>query len=175
MTARDVQTRTCARQSPQMESILAHLVVADGEIEVSSLVGEQVRQGKKPSVAKASVSRTLRRMWQRGLVELNGTAGWRSASATQVRQADEERLARAEEDPEEFYAGYLDWLSGISALRGVQVKPRFHSADALLTEKRRQVADFPRIRVVRVALTDVGREAVNSLAGARVNRELAVR
>lgn len=73
---------------PEHQTILDALRENNGYLTVASLVKERVRKrGHSESVARSSISRTLQRMWRRGLVELSDGR----ETATQNQEAEPAR------------------------------------------------------------------------------------
>lgn len=91
--------------SPLMVHVLAQCQAAEPEtrIPVSVLVKAQTSRGVSASVAKAVISRTLRRLWARGLVELYAWPGRHTATA--IRAGELARLRECEADPSAYVAG----------------------------------------------------------------------
>ena len=118
---------------------------------------------------RASVSRTLHRLWRSGLVELENTEGH---TLTERLAALDAELAEHEANPEAEYEEALEAVS-----RGVPVFLARGSADGLLENHRREVAREKRhLRRTAAVLTPQGQElltvdvkAVNNTEGI-VNR-----
>ncbi len=127
--------------------------VAAAGVRVRDLVSLEVRAGRSQAVARASLSRTLRRLWRVGLVELHGRFGSLSAKQREAR----ERMFRFEADPQSGYEGYRAWA------RAIGICDCYGSAEAFLAAKRAQANALPRLWVVRVAATTLGRELVEGL------------
>jgi hypothetical protein len=92
---------------PMRDILLAALEAPDGVVRVQRLVARRVAGGRSRSVARASLSRTLRRLWRAGLVELFNTrwAAERDAMSRMVEEA-RARAERVRKDPVGDYAGY---------------------------------------------------------------------
>lgn len=129
------------------------IAAATAGVLVRDLVSLQVRAGRSQAVARASLSRTLRRLWRAGLVELYGRSGSLSAKQQEAR----ERLVRFEADPLGSYQSYRAWA------RAARIADGYGSPEAFLVAKRRQVKTAPRLRVVRVTVTTLGRDFVGRL------------
>jgi hypothetical protein len=114
-------------------------------------VAEIVRAVRVPGstlqVTRASVSRTLRRLWRDGLVDL--FAGWRSMSDARAEGAA--RLAEKEADPEQAYRDYCELMENIG------LSDSCGSAEAYIAFQRRRLTR-PDMRVTTVQITDAGRE-----------------
>jgi hypothetical protein len=128
--------------------VLEALATADGPLPVAAVLTHIRRPDVSAPVARASLSRTLRRLWAAGLVELvtghatrptltEEAAYWRSAYAT------------AQASPDAAYRDYCRRYGD------------HHGSAAGLLEALRAQAACPVARVRRVALTPTGREAVN--------------
>jgi len=142
--------------SARADEVLRLAAAADiGGVLVRDLVRLQVRPGRSPAVTRASLSRTLRRLWRAGLVELHD----RLDSLSTKRQMARERLQRFEADPVGSYQGYRSWAA---QLRRADA---YGSAEAFLAAKRVQASAVPHLRVVRVTATPRGRELVGRLEG----------
>ena len=135
--------------------ILRVIDVAAAGVLVRDLVSLRVRAGRSQAVARASLSRTLRRLWLAGFVELHSR--WGSFSAKQ--QEARERLVRFEADPLGSYQDYRSWA------KTVGMADRYGSAEAFLAAKRTQANAMPNLRVVVVTATPRGRELVGQLVG----------
>lgn len=83
--------------SVAMADVLRACLQAGGSASVAQLVR---RSGRSVRVARASLSRTLRRLWLRGLVELEDDWGH---PLTQGIASIEQDLARHERDPDEAF------------------------------------------------------------------------
>ncbi len=138
------------RLNARAEEILRVIDVAGTGVLVRDLVRVQVRAGRSQAVVRASLSRTLRRLWRMGLVELHD--GWSSFSAKQ--QEARARLVRFEADPLGNYQGYRSWTTRVGKA------DTYGSAEAFLSAKRTQANAAPRLRVVRVTATLRGRDLV---------------
>src|SRR5262247_427659 len=70
------------RVSAAMRDVLrACSASRDGIVRVADLVDARVEQGATLTVARASLSRTLRRLWRAGLIELASVSPWRAPDA----------------------------------------------------------------------------------------------
>ena len=118
---------------------------------VRDLVRLHVLAGRQQAVARASLSRTLRRLWRAGLVGLHDSRHDLSAKQQEAR----ERLARFEADPQSSYQGYRAWAIGIG------MADVYGSAEAFLAAKRAQANAMPNLRIVRVTATTRGRASVS--------------
>lgn len=141
------------RLNASAEEILRLTAVAAAGILVRDLVRLQVRAGRSQAVARASLSRTLRRLWRAGLVELHDR--WSSLSAKQQEARD--RLVRFEGDPRGSYEDYKSWA------RRIGTADRYGSAEAFLAAKRTQANAMPNLRAVVVTATTRGRELIGRL------------
>lgn len=146
---REVNQRLNARA----EEILRVITVAAPGAHVRDLVRLQVRSGRSQAVARASLSRTLRRFWLAGLVELHDRRGSLSAKQQEAR----DRLVRFEGDPRGSYEDYRSWAKKVGRA------DRYGSAEAFLAAQRMQAKAVPNLRVVRVTATTRGRDLVGSL------------
>lgn len=156
--------------------ILEACAAADGGVSIRALVGQHMRAGHAGPVARASLSRSLRRLWRRGLVELYGTKMYRGyilspdewgRDDTLTRRADaaRRRLADAEANPQT----YFDHVSGLLGPDNPHADPA-----ALVAFHRARVARGPQGGYLRwVLLTDAGRAAVNSMGKCEVNQTQA--
>jgi hypothetical protein len=77
---------------------------ANGQLPIPAVLRAVHRAGTRPAVARASLSRTLRRLWRAGLVELVDEAGRTLTGEVHQRQRWA-ALARAE--PEAAYQAYV--------------------------------------------------------------------
>jgi hypothetical protein len=159
------------RLSPAMREILTSCASAGGAVLCSELVAQRVRRGDAQSVVRASLSRTLRRLWRLGLVELSD--GFRTA--TGGRDQALEQLQRVRRDPAGAYAAYQRRIGRLAAFtaarRGRAIPPvrdPYGSPESFLDAAERETHRFPRLRVLRVALTAAG--VANSRDVATVNR-----
>ena len=152
------------RVSVQGRSVLEALVESEEGLqspnELTQLI---VRGGASLSVARASLSRTLRRLWSAGLVELESTRG---KTFSELRQDSKDRAERARRDPAGFYQGYCKWVSTVGG------RPIVASADEWLALKQRQARRPPTGRVRVVILTEAGRDAVNCPGAVTINRTM---
>jgi hypothetical protein len=121
-----------------------------------SLIGDVLGRVRPPStsvsVARASLSRTLRRLWAAGLVELftgHATRPTLTEQATYKRRA----YATVQASPETAYQAYRRQLA-------TPADDLYRSAAAYV-DAFRVDAERPSARVRRVALTPKGRATVN--------------
>ncbi len=142
------------RLNPCAGELVRLIATATAGVPVRDLVSLHVRAGRSQAVARASLSRALRRLWRAGLVELHDR--WSSLSAKQ--QEARERLARFEADPLGSYQSYRSWA------RAARIGDAYGSADAFLAAKRTQANAMPTLRVVAVTATTRGHELVAPLA-----------
>lgn len=104
----------------------------------------------RPAVARASVSRTLRRLWCHGWIELASVSGW---SLTAKHADADAELQAAERDPEGTYAtakaygGLFLWQS---------------PAEYLAYLRRRATQRVHRQRMAYAQITSAGRERLTS-------------
>ena len=121
---------------------------------VREIVTAARRAGRSLPVARASVSRALRRLWLRGAVELHDRrcvgAG---RTMSERRQRAREIVAAAQANPEQFYKGALRFYA---LIRKHNYDP-WGSADACVAAKERQAEELPKLRTVRVTVTPSGR------------------
>lgn len=129
------------------------IAAATAGVLVRDLVSLQVQAGRSAAVARASLSRALRRLWRAGLVELHDRRGSLSAKQQEAR----ERLVRLEGDPRGSYEDYGAWA------KKVGMADRYGSAEAFLAAKRTQANAMPHLRVVVVTATTRGRDLVGRL------------
>ena len=97
----------------RVSQLMANILVV---VAARSVAGASVREivalaapeGQARSVARASVSRTLRRLWRRGAVELHDSR-WAGAGRTMsgLQHRAHAIALEAEADPEAFYNGAL--------------------------------------------------------------------
>jgi hypothetical protein len=161
-----------ARISARMREILEVFGPFD-RVSIKKLIQKRVAAGERPAVVKASVSRTLRRLWRLGLVELHEmTSGYRFC-ATARRLNSQRIFETVRDDPQAAYRQYTQESSALAAMVGVRFKDHHGSAEAFLAAKERAFNEYPRMRVRYVELTAQGERAVNFHAGTRVNRKNA--
>jgi DNA-binding MarR family transcriptional regulator len=124
----------------------------DGQLTVGEVLRHVRRRHTSLPVARASLSRTLRRLWTAGFVELWTRPADRTRLTTEVAewraQYEQERA-----DPEAAYAAYCRQVATAAET--------FGSALAYLEAVRAQ-ALRPRVRVRRIALLPPGRATVNT-------------
>ena len=155
-----------ARISVQGQAVLTALAETRVGLSVAALSRCVGRPGTWPSVTRASLSRTLRRLWSAEFVELQTG----SKTFTELQHQNADRAARIVRDPEAEYEGYLKWIAGLNALMGGGARPSYGSTDALRRAAEGRTQKPPRGRVRTVSITKVGLAAVNTPAGATVNR-----
>lgn len=132
-----------------------------GGLELADLRGALYRPGRTSGVAKASLSRTLRRLWLAGLVELYDRP-WAGpdAALSRCHWEAQRRLAHAEADPDQFYQ---DFRANFAAF------DRYGSAAAFLEHKRAQAKQPHRGFYVRyVQITEPGRSRLTSACTAQL-------
>lgn len=127
-----------------------------GQCSITELVRRLKRPGTSLTVTRASLSRTLRRLWRAGLVEL---VGWGRTTMTEAHQVELARLAKLEADPVAAYGRYQDFVQSYDMQDG------YGSVAAYMAEQRRR-AHRPDLRVKTVQITAAGRAVVNNRAGA---------
>ena len=123
-------------------------------VPVRRLVDKRVREGASVGVARASISRTLHRLFKRGLVDLQNNYG----NSFTERLADRDRqLTEHERDPEAAYQRQVDAIK-----RGAPGFFPFTNADGYLAWTRRHVARRrSEMRATWIQATDDGLRAVN--------------
>jgi hypothetical protein len=124
--------RGITKLSEQGRRVLEALAAGDGPLSVAAVLALIRRPGVTAAVARASLSRTLRRLWAAGLVELvtghatrptltEQAAYWRTAYATVKASPDaaygafRRQLATPADDPYESAAAYRQ---GVARARG---------------------------------------------------------
>ena len=128
--------------------------LAAGPLSVAAVLAHIRRSDVAAPVARASLSRTLRRLWAAGLVELvtghptrptltDHVAYWRTAYAT------------VQASPDAAYQAYRRQLA-------TPADDSYGSAAAYVDAFRMAAAERPYARVRRVVLTPNGRAAVNN-------------
>ncbi len=129
-------------------------------------IDELVRRSpRRQAVARASLSRTLRRLWRAGLVELLNDWG---DTLTEYYAAIDNKLAAQERDPDAAFAVVLD-----AVRRGAPGFFPYTTAADWIEDQRRAAAKLKRSKPTRtVCLTAQGRELVERLISRRreVNR-----
>lgn len=163
---------TGSRLSPLMREIVALVAVMPAEegalVEhlVLRLGGSLVTDSRRRRSVRASLSRALRRLWRRGVVELHESKWADPRRTMSARQSNARRLAtEAQADPEGFYQERL----AFHRMFGSESDP-LGSPRACLAEAIRHAERTPWMRIVRVTLTTAGRELVNSPGAGTVNR-----
>jgi hypothetical protein len=156
------------RLSRQGRDVLEALAQrADGRLDIWRLVKRlQPRHGSQAST-RASLSRTLRRLWRAGLVELEHAGG---LTLREMHVACDAELARFNVDPEADYAGTLAKIASgrIPALFA------HASAAAYFAERRRYITGQTcHMRAQFAVLTAAGRErmALDTAADRTVNKQ----
>jgi Fe2+ or Zn2+ uptake regulation protein len=142
-----------------------------GRISIQEIVEQRIAEGVKLSVARASVSRTLRRLWLLGLIELHSfdSADYRWC-ATVMRLNAQKVLERVKQDPQAQYREWVQCATGLARMAGFSFSDHYGSAEAFLAEKERAFAECPRIRARYVEATAQGLQTVNSRYECKVNR-----
>jgi hypothetical protein len=141
-----------ARLHPAQMPTLRAISKAGGVVAVATLVKTRIATGEQPGgVARACLSRALRRLWRGGFVELH-TRKPGSPSSRSLTAATE--IAR---DPARAYSEHRAFLASLAAVLDRPVPDRYGSPEAFAA--RRRVRMF---RATWVALTDAGRESANS-------------
>ena len=137
-----VRKLTGTSLSPAMREILRYASVdRERGVSVANLV---CGLGGTPSV-RASLSRTLRRLWTRGLVELHDRwGGTMTVRSTRAHEAAESATADPEGAYLEMVSSYGDLWGSVEAFRASRVS----------------WAEKPDLRVVHVTLTVAGRRLV---------------
>jgi hypothetical protein len=133
--------------SVQGRAVLEALAAGDGPLSVAAVLALIRRPEVAAPVARASLSRTLRRLWAAGLVELVTGHATRPTLTEQAAYWRSLYVA-AQASPD---ATYQDYCRRFGDHHG--------SAAGLQEALRAQVACYG-ARVRRVALTDKGRETV---------------
>ncbi len=139
--------------SQMMVGILAAASQAEAGVSVRELVAGARRAGRSQPVARASVSRALRRLWRQGAVELHSRRVGAGGTMSDQRQRAREMVSAARANPEQFYKNALSFRAHF---RKDNCDP-YGSADACVSAKEREAAKMPRLRAVRVTVTDAGR------------------
>ena len=144
-----------AAVSPQGWAVLGALrAVADGQLSIAEVSRGVRRAGTSAAVARASLSRTLRRLWRAGLVELLDEAGRTLTGEVQQRH---QCAALARNEPDASYRAYV-------AHCRAKGTPLAYTTAADFVEAWRDAARWlPYLRVQQVQLTASGRQAVNDL------------
>ena len=147
------------KRATMSEKGLAILRFCSGKGQVQPrLIIVRLYQGEQLSVAKASLSRTLRRLWKAGLVELH-QYGYRTATSEQVHK--EKRLAEIKANLVAEYEGLKGWIGPDRAAQ------YYGSPEAWIEFWERR---WPNIRANYVEVTAKGMAAVNTRYGNTVNR-----
>lgn len=153
------------RLDTRAEEVLRRAVASVEGALVRDLVKLRVLAGRPQATVRASLSRTLRRLWQRGLVELHDSR-WIDAGQTMSDKVRQRRgiAARAQANPEAFYREALRFRTLVAK----HDHDPWGSADACVAEKVRLADEVPTLRVRRVSVTTLGREL---LEGLEIHRE----
>ena len=147
--------REVNRVSSEQADVLA-ACLERGRVSIAWLVRRRVQRGVPMPIARASLSRTLRRLWRTGLVELTNDWGW---ALTEHYAAVDEQLAAHERDPDAVFANQLAAIA-----RGVPGFFPFATAGEYLAFARRSAAKRKRGKPMRyVSLTPQGRDLVERL------------
>ena len=136
---------------------------AAGELPTADLVALFERSTVTKEVLKASLSRTLRRLWRLGLVELKSAASWQK-TMTEQQRAREKRFQQLAKDPAAAYAQYQGFVASY------KMEDSYGSPAAYLEAQRAKLQRTPDVRVQTIAITKAGRALVNSDAHRTVNR-----
>lgn len=141
------------RVSEQGQHVLEALVTADEPLPVAAVLVHVRRPDASAPVARASLSRTLRRLWAAGLVEL---VTGHATRPTLTEQAKYWRsvYAKVQAAPDAAYQAYRRLLAN-------PADDDYGSAAAYV-DACRVDAERPSARVRRVALTPKGRERLTS-------------
>lgn len=132
---------------------------------ISYLLGQFLSAHGSAASTRASLSRTLRRLWRAGLVELLNERGW---TLTECYAAIDEELAAHERDPDAAFAAVLAAIAD-----GPPGFFPYATAEEYLESERRRAAALRRgIPMHAVCLTPQGRDLVERLIARRreVNR-----
>jgi hypothetical protein len=149
--------------SAQMREVLL-LTQTHGRISVKELIRHRIARGMKRGVAKASLSRTLRRLWRLGLIELHTYSSGYRFSATE-RQLNAQRIfERVLQNPRVEYRQFKKHMTSFAAVMGGKFTDPYGSASAFLATKQRAFMQCPRIRARYIETTAQGEQTVNSLA-----------
>jgi len=142
--------------SAQGRAVLQALTAAvEGRLSPADVLRRVQRPGASVAVTRASLSRTLRRLWTAGLVELaDGAARTLTGEADQQRRWAE--IAAAQ--PETAYRAYLD------KMRQDGQPDRYGSAGRYVAAWQEVAARMPTLRVRLVHVTGAGRAALRPSA-----------
>lgn len=145
-----------AAVSPQGLAVLGALQeAAHGQLPITAVLRAVHRAGTRAPVARASLSRTLRRLWRAGLVELVAEA---SRSLTGEVQHQQRCAALARSAPEASYQAY------VARCRAEGTPLEYFTAVEYVEAWRVSAELRPSLRVQHVVLTERGRKAVNDVA-----------
>jgi hypothetical protein len=150
MDRAEADRRTLSAQGRAVLQALAS--AADGRLAMADVLRRVRRPGVSAAVTRASVSRTLRRLWLAGLVEL-------ADDARRTLTAEADRLERSaavvHAQPEAAYRAYRERLGAQHDVYG--------SASRYAACWHAAAGRLPHLRVRQVHLTVNGRKAVNSV------------
>ena len=147
-----------AARAPLPRSRVRVQAKPDYSLPVAALVRRLARPGVSRSVTRASLSRTLRRLWRDRLVELRGGG----VTLTQKHEHRQAILAEHEADPVAAYQGYVAWRSRVAALAGKSYSDPYGSVEGFMAAQRRALRQRPQIYVRDVLITDLRALPVNS-------------
>ena len=146
--------------SSQGRAVLSALASTQELSLTPSELREHVRRpGVSPNVARASLSRTLRRLWAGGLVELHALY----RTFTELRDRDASLAAAVERDPAGEYQKLVEFTTRLAALTGGEARVVCNSPEAFRREAEKRVRRPPRGRIRAVRLTEAGRAAADRL------------
>jgi hypothetical protein len=156
----DRSTRDVHTVSSQGRAVLQALATAaDGRLATADVLRRVQRPGASATVTRASVSRTLRRLWAAGLVEL-ADRDRRTLTAEAARRQHLCDVVQAH--PEVAYRAY------VARLRRDGQHDGYGSAARYAAGWRHVAQRMPHLRVRQVHLTSTGHQAVNSVRGDHV-------
>ena len=139
------------RLSVQARRVLEALArTGDGQLTVREVLGHVRQPGTSLAVTRASVSRTLRRLWRAGYVEVTDKHGITLTGHVAPIQRWAQVVATV---PALAYRAYLKQ-------QGATDDP-YGSASAYATAYAEYAARMPEMRVRTVTLTEAGHAAVN--------------
>jgi hypothetical protein len=151
---KNIQPGRGGRVSAQGRTVLEALATGNGPLPVAAVLASIRRPDVAAPVARASLSRTLRRLWADGLVELlTGHATWPALSEQAAYWQKVYTAAQAA--PEADWQAYRRQFPTHA--------DDFASAADYLEALRAHVA-CPGARVRRVSLTSKGRATVNTFS-----------
>jgi DNA-binding MarR family transcriptional regulator len=145
--------RILAGAKPRTVRCREHINIYPAGVEMQELFAALAPFTVSRNVARASISRTLRRLWALGLVELHHHPWACADTSLSAKQREaRRRLAEAEADPEGVYQGYVAWIAR-------KWHDRYGSAAAFVEAKRKQASRPERGYYVRfIEITDKGRQ-----------------